>query len=128
MKRFFELMSRYVILHSDRVPANSVANSNGKCFFYDDISKYSRLNLGYYHIFLYQITALILQYRAGIRLFRRLFKMEVDGPDLAYSQQYLTRLILQKGAGNEVDAFTEYLKELTYPPISDFKSGNLPGL
>lgn len=49
--------------------------------------------------------------------------MEVDEPDLLYSQEYLTRLIIQRGYGNEGATFKEYLKELNYPPICDFQPG-----
>lgn len=49
--------------------------------------------------------------------------MEVDGDDLAYSHEQLSRLILQKGPGNEGTAVKEYLKHITYPPVADFKSG-----
>lgn len=90
---------------------------------YDDKSKYSRLILGYYYILLQRIIITTLQYRASLKLIRRFFKMEVDGQDIAYSQECLTRLIVEKGAGNEGEAFKEYLKDLNYPPVNDFKTG-----
>lgn len=51
--------------------------------------------------------------------------MEVDGQDLACSQDILTRLMMQKGSGNEGATFKTYLEGLSYPPICDFPQGCL---
>lgn len=49
--------------------------------------------------------------------------MEVDSEDITYSYEHLTSVLLEKGPGNESAAIKEYLKNLPYPPVKDFKAG-----
>lgn len=51
--------------------------------------------------------------------------MDFDTQDLSCSHEILTDFIIQKGAGNENAAVKEYLKQVNYPPVQDFKEGNI---
>lgn len=52
--------------------------------------------------------------------------MEIDSQDLSYSHELLNSFIIQKGSGgNEDIAVKEYLDQIKYPPIQDFKEGEL---
>lgn len=51
--------------------------------------------------------------------------MDFDTCPLSCSHEILTNFISEKGAGNENAAVKEYLKQVNYPPVQDFKEGKI---